>query len=407
VIRSEFDSRNHLLIGFLGFIMIGMGNAAPGVAWTHIQRQFEISLDNLGLLLGAMTIGRLVLSVYSGSVIRWLGLGDHMLVGSGIMLVGLAGFALAPTWETLLLMALVYGIGGAMINTGVNTHGAAYYSSARMNSLHASFGFGAAMGPLIVTIVAIHLSLMWQWSYVIFAAVQVTLTAVLFLTRRRWKLPDTPISDDPQQRNSPTLIDSSRLRAVQVVSLLIFLHGGIQYGVAQLTDTLLTQSRGVDPAIAGTGVSLFWAALTAGRMFSGVAMAHLNTDRFMRINMLLTAAGAVMVWSNLAHVVTFAGIALMGFTLGPIIPTLLAETSGRTGSAHVANAVGLQIAAAGVGIAVLPGIAAFVADRAGLETIGAYLFIVAGASVVLYEFLLRFDRGRRDTKLPAASVTRS
>ena len=383
--------RKLLFIGFFGFVMVGMPGAALGVAWTHMQKTFGVSLDSLGILLAAVTFGRLTLSVYSGRLIGWWGVGNYMLSGSLVMLVGLIGYVIAPTFPMLVVAAVIFGFGVTFLNTGINTHAAAHYASGRMNWLHAWFGLGSALGPLTVTIVVIRLGLPWQWSYGVFIVLQTLLIAVLALTRTAWKISSSAKAESAEQPKAP-LTGTLRLMAAWYGILLFALHGGIQAGTGQLTNTLMIDSRGIDPGIAGVWISIYWGGLTTGRIFTGLVVERIGNNRFMRLNMFITVIGTLLLWSNLGDLFTFAGIAIIGFTLGPVLPTLLADTTRRVGLHHVANTVGLQIAAAGLGLATLPGAAAYVAERVGLETIGAYLFLIALISFLIHEGLVVHDR---------------
>lgn len=387
---ARSTNKKLLIIGFLGFIAVGMPAAALNVAWVHMQATFGVSLDSLGVLLGAITIGRLVMSVYSGRLIGWLGMGTYMLGGSVFMLAGLVGYVLSPGWAVLVLSALIFGFGVTALNTGINTHAAAHYGSGTMNGLHAWYGLGSALGPLVVTLIVIQLGLDWRWAYGVFIVLQIMLTAVFALTHSEWELEDSP-RDEPA-RPKAGLRDSLRLAPAWFGMILFFLHGGIQVGTGQLTNSLLVDSRGVDPGTAGLWISIYWAGLTVGRMFTSLVVSRVGNDRFMRINMFLTIIGTLLLWSNISHSLTFAGIAIIGFTLGPVLPTLLADTPRRVSLRSVAHVVGLQIAASGIGLALLPGLAAVVAERVGLETIGVYLFLVALISFLVHEGLLLYDR---------------
>ncbi len=388
--------RKLLYIGFFGFIMVGMPGAALGVAWVHMQETFGVSLDRLGILLAAVTLGRLLLSVYSGRLIGWWGVGNYMLGGSVVMILGLVGYVIAPSFPMLVLAAVIFGFGVTFLNTGINTHAAAHYTSGRMNWLHAWFGLGSALGPLTVTIVVIRLGLAWQWSYGFFIILQSLLIVVLAITRSAWQI-DSRVEQQPAERPKAPLSASLRLMGVWYGILLFALHGGIQAGTGQLTNSLMIDSRGIDPGVAGVWISIYWGGLTTGRIFTGLVVERIGNNRFMRLNMFATVIGTLLLWSNLGDIFTFAGIALIGFTLGPVLPTLLADTTRRVGLNHVANTVGLQIAAAGVGLATLPGAAAYVAERVGLETIGAYLFLIALLSFLIHEGLVIFDRREQPT----------
>jgi fucose permease len=77
----------------------------------------------------------------------------------------------------------------------------------------------------------------------------------------------------------------------------------------------------------------------------------------------------LIVSANLHPMVDTAAIALVGFASGPIFPSLISITPARMGPRHTANAVGLQISIAAIGLASLPALSGLAAQRIGLEFI--------------------------------------
>src|SRR4030095_8536885 len=115
--------------------------------------------------------------------------------------------------------------------------------------------------------------------------------------------------------------------------------------------------------IAGTWVSVYWGAFTAGRIISGLAADFTRQPRLLRFCIICVALGAMLLWLNLTNLVSFAGLALMGVASAPIFPTLIASTPGRLGAIHTANGVGFQIAAASLGLSLLPAFVGLMATR--------------------------------------------
>ncbi len=383
-------SRSLIGLAFLAFIMVGLPNGALNVAWLYMQRSFEVSLDSIGILLGAITIGRLLLSFYSGRLITQMSIGLYLLVGGLVMLVGLAGFTLLAAWPLLIAAAFVYGLGSSMLNTGINTFAAVYYRSGRMNWLHAWYGFGSALGPLLVTFIVIDAGQSWRWAYAVLVALQVVLVIGLGWTFRQWQLP-TVQNESARPRRVPAR-ETLRIAAVWFGIALFFLHGGLQIGTGQLSSSLLVEGRGLDARLVGTWISIYWAGLTVGRIVTGLVIDRIGNVLLLRLSMLGTVGGVLLLWLHPSDLLSFIGIALIGLTLGPILPTLLADTPERTGALHSPNTVGFQIAASGVGLALLPGVAAFVAERAGLEIIGPFLMALAVISYVVYEVMVSRER---------------
>ncbi len=105
--------------------------------------------------------------------------------------------------------------------------------------------------------------------------------------------------------------------------------------------------------------------------------------------MLGAPAAALLIWSDQSRTLNFLGLVLLGFSLAPIYPLLIAETPKRLGAAHAANAIGFQVSAAYIGTATIPGLTGILAQGSGLEIVGPVLFSTAAVLLVLHEVSLR------------------
>jgi fucose permease len=127
-------------------------------------------------------------------------------------------------------------------------------------------------------------------------------------------------------------------------------------------------------------VSLFWVMITLGRVVLGAAAVRVGVERLLRLAMLGVLLSTALLVVRAASV-GFVALALMGLSLSSIFPTLTAHTPNRVGVDHAANAIGFQTGAASIGLALLPGLAGFLAARVGLESLGP--FLVVGALLML------------------------
>lgn len=175
---------------------------------------------------------------------------------------------------------------------------------------------------------------------------------------------------------------------------LFFVYCGIETTAGQLLYSLLTESRGMHPTAAGLATGGYWASLTAGRFVFGQVSASVSRRAVLRIGMGLAPVGALLVASNAGNLVSVAGAALLGFALAPIFPTLISITPDRVGAHFAPQAVGFQVAAANVGIALLPGMVGVLARRHGLEVVGVYLVVASLVLLLMEESIARAVRPR-------------
>jgi fucose permease len=375
-------------IAFLSFASIGLQGGALSVAWLHMQATFGKTLESLGILLAAITIGGLVVNFFGGRIMDRLGIGWFCLLGGLSGAVGLLITGTTASWSGLVFAALLLGAGRAGINTGVNTFVAHRYATSRMNWLHAVFGLGSALGPLLVTFIAIELARPWQSSYLILAGFHLSVTMLFAVTLKHWRLA-TGQDENGTNVRGPSIGASLSLLPVWLGITLFVSHTGIQLSTGQLTNNLFVEGRNIDPKVAGIWISLFWGFITLGRLLFGPVIDRVGAAPVLRVCTFGTVIGALLLWWNPFETVSFLGLALMGFTIAPIFPTSVSRTPGLVGLEHAPNAIGFQMAGAALGSALLPGLVGFISDHLGLALIPPSLVLIALAQFTIHELVTR------------------
>lgn len=376
------------LLAFLAFVSLGLPDGLLGVSWPSIRASFGLPLDALGLLIAVTTAGYLTSSFSAGRILRILPIGTTLALSTAAAATALLGFALTPAWPLMVALGFLAGLGGGAVDAGLNAYGAANFSARTLNWLHAFFGLGTTVGPLIVTAV-LSAGLSWRWSYVVVGSAQVLLALTFFLMRARWlrgaKVDPADLAPPSPARTRDTL----RRPAVWLGMLVFFIYTGVELVAGQWSYSLLTLERGLMASTAGVWVSLYWGGLMVGRVLFGFVADRVPLTGALRVCMLATAVGTLLFWLEPTRALSLVGLILIGFFLAPIFASLISLTPARVGRAHADSAIGFQIASAGLGGAVLTGLVGVAARTLGLWVVGAALLFFALLLLALFEALLR------------------
>lgn len=372
-----------IAIAYLGYVSLGLPDGLLGVAWPSMRATFRQPLDALGPLLASATLGYLASSTAVASLLARMSIG--VLLGSSCVATATALFliASAPAWPVVVLAGALLGAGGGAIDAGLNTHFATHHGPRTMSWLHACYGIGALLGPLVMTSV-LAASLEWRWGYVLVAAAQLALAAAFIASRRGW--PRLPV---PAKRPRVDRLGALGLLPARLGVTCFFLYTGIEAGAGQWSFTLMTEGRGEDPVAAGLWVSAYYIALTVGRVAYGAVANAVRDVQALRACIATGVAGSFLITLSLGSVVSFGGLVLLGLALAPVYPALIAATPRRVGAAHTAATVGSQVGAAVLGAALFPGLMGVLAARSGLEVIGPSLIALGLALFVAHEVLVR------------------
>ena len=381
-----------IAVAFFSFIVMGLNAGLLGVAWPSIRTSFGVSLDAIGTLMLLGTAVSLAVSFNSGPMIARIGMGSLLMISCIVGGFGFLGFSLAPSWWVVVLFSMMASTGATMLNTGINTYLATSVSAGLMNWLHACFGLGAVISPALMTAI-LNRGYSWRWGYVIVVLSYWALAAGFGLATKRW--PGTEQTSAGANPNSPTdppagvrSQDTLKLPAVWLSLALFFTVTGLEVSAGQWPYTLFTEGRAIDPAIAGFWASIFWASVTVGRMFFGFVVGRVRAVPLIRMCMAGSVCGAALIWWDISDILSFLGLALIGFSTSPLFPVLTSNTPERLGAGHAANAIGFQMTAVRLGLAAIPALMGVLAEAFGLETIGLCLFVVAVVMLLLHEAIV-------------------
>ena len=399
-----------IIVAFLGFVVLGLPEGILGLAWPSIRDEFDLSQGAVGAYLLAMTTGFLITTFNSGTIVRRLGIGMALLLAFLLRGIAFGLIFLVPSYQVVIVLALSAGLASGVIDAGLNTYVSGFRSTRLMNWLHACFGLGATISPLLMTAL-FSLDLDWRWGYLAIGLAQFSIVIGLVTTLTHWR---QPILETDSTIKPATTAETLRLPLVWIGIAVFALYAGLEVSAGQWSFSLFTESRGIDASLAGFWVSIYWGSFTFGRFVFGVI-----GDRFSMINQVRgcivgALAGAALIWWSPIEWANAAGLTVLGFSLASIFPVLIAATPGRVGDHHAPNVIGFQVGAAGLGIAILPSLAGVLAETfsvsspllvlhggldltglfydKGLEIVGPFLLAASAALLILHEVLVRMAR---------------
>lgn len=395
---KRYPNLGPVLLALVAFVALGLPDGLLGVGWPAIRDGFSIPLDAIGLLLASGVAGYMTSSFLSGFLLSRVGVGRVLAASCLLTGVALIGYTLVPQWWMMVALGVFAGLGAGAIDAGLNTYVAAHFGEGIMQWLHASWGVGITIGPILMTLGLTVLN-SWRFGYRVVGVFQIALAVGFALTLAMWNRNSAPSGSETEKRltdyHTP-MGETLRQPQVWLSVVLFFLYVGAETSLGTWTYTLLTESRGVDQTLAGFFAGSYWFTFTVGRVVAGVIAKRVGVNRLVLGGLLGALLGAgLLIWnpSELANVVA---VAVIGLAIAPIFPAMMSGTRVRVGDRHAANTIGMQMAATGFGTAVIPSLMGVLASQISLEVIpvcllavyaglfGAYLLAVRPQPVPVY-----------------------
>lgn len=379
-------SRVLLAVIYLAFVSLGLPDSVLGVAWPDMRRSLGAPLEAAGLIAILLTVCSAVASVFSGPLNRIFGTGVVVLGSCALTVVGLLGYSLAPSYGWVLVAALPLGAGGGAVDSSLNAYVAAHCASRHMNWLHAFWGAGATLGPIVMTEAMVR-GLGWRGGYQAIAALQGCLALLTLATLRQWSR-TLPVA----HTNAGTA--AGRIRGLRrpepwVQISMFMLYSACEFSVGIWGASLLVEARQQSAATAGLWIALYYGGIMAGRLLTGMVADRMGNRLMARAGLVMALTGALLLTAREPDWLALPGLLLLGFGFAPVYPSLMHETPRRFEERTTQLVIGFQVGAACLGASALPSLVGLAAAHSTLEILGPWLVMGVVALLVANEWLNR------------------
>jgi fucose permease len=378
-----------LVIIYAAFVSLGLPDNLLGSAWPTMYPGFQVSDGMAGSVSMIISAGTIISSLNSDRLTKKLGTGKVTVVSTALTAAALLGFSTAPQFWMLWLLALPLGLGAGAIDAGLNNFVALHYKAIHMNWLHASWGIGAAAGPVLMGS-AISATGSWRTGYLIVACAQAALALVLLASLPLWRQAKnpTPVTPDAKPAKSLSIAQLVRLPKAKSTMLAFFGYCAVEASVMLWAATYLVMTRGVGEDSAAFYASFYVAGITAGRILAGFAALKLTQRALIGWGAALMVAGLGLVLVPVVPVI-LVGLVVLGVGSGPIFPNLLHETP-RTFSPLLSQSfIGVEMSAAYVGILAMPPLFGLIGRYLGYQWLPLYLGLLLALMVLGIVYLYR------------------
>lgn len=372
---------------FVAFIALGLAFAALGPTLPGLAENTGASLSQISVLFAAQSLGLLVGNFLSGWVIDRTP--AHPFLAVVVILIA-AMLAFTPFVASLWLLAsamFLIGLGVGAVDVSGNTllvwiHGDRVGPA--MNALHFFFGVGALLAPIFVA-QAIALTGDITWAYWLLALL-VLPAALLFL---RLPSPAAPLRiAQARSERTPRLL-------VGLMATLFFLFVGAEVSFGGWIYTYAVTLNLATATTAGYLTSLFWGAMTLGRLLS-IRLAGRARPRYILLADLIGAAACLSLLLLVpgSGWVVWAASFGVGLSLANVYPTLV--LLGRNHLHLTGSITSMFLVGGSLGSMVLPWLIGQRFEVAGPQiTMAIILATVALAGGVLEAFLVASRRRAR------------
>ncbi len=370
--------------------LLGLSGGANGVILPSLGTFYHVGDAVLGLLFLVSSIGYFLSALSSGMLVERLGMRWMLGLGVVIILLGLLCFAFHLPFTLILCGRLCIGLGFGLLDTGFNVSVSAQSRSpVLLNYLHAFYGTGALLGPLMVTGI---LALLWSWNIVYVVLVVLSLLLFAGITLLMHEPSTVPIGTKEKKLAQGNLLGATlALPIVWLMAFFLLIYVGIETSLGSWAYSFLLEDRAQGTVIAGWIVSSYWFGLTLGRFVIQYQAERLRVSNAMLMFacILSLIVGLLGVWLIPIGAIAALGFCFIGFSLAPIFPLTVAIITRLVPARLGASAIGVLVSIATIGLAIFPWLAGILAQALGLWTLLPYSLVLAAVMLGLWAYLAR------------------
>jgi fucose permease len=307
---------------YLASICLGMATAVLGPTLQGLAENTDSSLAQISSLFLLSSFGYLLGSYTSGRAYDRVK--GHPIL-SLVLLIVASMLGVVPLVKTLLVLQVIFfiiGVAESSLDVGINTllvwlHGDRVPPF--MNGLHAFYGIGTTIAPLIVAAVLSSAgtmnSIYWSLAALI---LPVGLLILLF--------------PSPSYAQARQLAEERPAVPILVILTVVifFAFTGAELGFAGWIYTYTATQVYASPTMAASMNAAFWAAITVGRVISIPLAVKLNSQKILWVDFFgIIFSLLVIIFFSASQMLLWVGTIGTGLFMASVFPTLLNDAQSR------------------------------------------------------------------------------
>jgi fucose permease len=379
--------RASIPFSYAAFVLVGISASVGGVLLVAQIHDYGVSRAEIGVTFFTGSLGFFLASAAAGPLAHRLGMRFALLLAGGVFVASALFLGTRPPFLAFLVTQFVVGFGTGLLESLLNAYLALLpEATTRLNRLHAFFGVGALIGPLLAT---------WLLGYAEWTAVWLVLAAVCvpLCAGFAWTFPRQQRTADTDVHGGGALMRTVlKQRAIVLGTVLLSVYVGLEIGMGNWGFSYLVEERGRPEVVAGYAVSGYWLGLTLGRFLISPIAARIGATQVSLMYACLAGivVSAVFIWLVPVAAAAAAGLVLLGFFLGPVFPTTMAVVPQLTSERLVPAAVGVLNAGSVIGGSFLPWLAGALASGAGIWTLLPFTVVLGAVQVAVWWRMARW-----------------
>lgn len=394
--RSNFF---RTMAAFWSFVVMGSNDAAYGALIPYLQEYYSLTFVVISLVFLSPLVGYTLSALLNNTIHLKFGQRGVAMIAPSCHLVAYIVIAVHPPYPVLVVIFMLAGFGNGLADAAWNAWlGNMANPNEVLGFLHAFYGLGAVLSPLIATTMITKGSkLPWYYFYYVMiamAAIELATSTTAFWTATGavFRANNPRTTDTKDNRMKEALIRLPHARVTWLCAIFLLGYVGIEVALGGWIVKFMLEVRDGEDFASGMTATGFWMGITVGRIVLGFVTPKLGEKLAIAIYLPITMALELVFWLVPQFYVSAVAVSFQGFFLGPLFPAaIVAATKLLPRHLHV-SAIGFAAAFGGSGAAIFPFAVGAIAQAKGVQVLQPIILALLGVILGLWLCLPRIHK---------------
>ncbi|KAH9933057.1 MFS general substrate transporter [Fomitopsis serialis] len=377
------------------FFLEGWNDGSTGPLLPRIERTYHIGFAIVSMLFVTNCVGFLSGAVMNVWLNQKLGLGKVLVLGAVFQLIGYTMMAPGGPFWVMCIAFVFAGYGISLQNAQANGYVGNLKDGAHnmFGFLHASYGFGALVSPLVATQFssADH----WSFHYLISAGIAVSNLLLLGFVFRLKDL-DQIMAEAGEAVGEPGVNENlyhqiMRLKEVHYLAMFSLIYVGVEVSIGGWIVTFIEDERG-GGASAGYISSGFFGGLMLGRILLMQLNRKLGERWVIVYYSVVVIILEVTIWVVPSLIENAIAVSVVGLLMGPIYPVLMNQSTGILPKWLLTGCLGYIGGIGQAGSAVLPFITGLISSKFGIASLQPFIVSMMSTMIIIWALVPKARR---------------
>ena len=387
---------NFLYVIFTSYILYGLSGNLLNSVWPKAANDIGAAVALLGIVSTFCNITSGITSAFVYKIRRKFGTNITVSIGLSFMALSLILYAFASNIYIIGLGFIILGIGNAIVDVGANSYIIKAYDAKKVSLLHACWGIGSSVGPIIMALTITFLN-NYRLGFGIGAVIIIAVVILMRFMKRKWETNKESVAkeivelhsvSEEEKTSNKKFIDIIKIDLALVVMICFFFGNALNGLMNTWIATIYVSQRNITVIEGANLATVFFASLTITRLILGFVATNFKTKNviFFGIIVSIIGIGLMFIKSTNMHFLYF-NVAILGIGISPIIPFFNHYLKALFGENNVGEILGFCSIFSLTGIGISSFCATLVVKFFGIDFIQVYIIIVAIMLLAIFSYI--------------------